>query len=228
MDDVSGIPLNPELIRGYIMEVLADGEPLKNELVRQRVEELHKINGGLPPTVQEPREQFTKSLRFLRESGKLENPTEGYWRISSADSVLVLPCKEEFEDGPEEEAEFTVGDGPESIYGWYLPAYRKLAELQNNPHFPVKVGRTVRAPSQRIEESWGMLPERPCLGFHFRCEAAGHWERVFHARLSLNRRNIDQAIGREWFNTNLGELVSLANEDISINVLPQAKPEGTE
>ena len=228
MDNVSGITLNPELICGYHLEVLADGLPLKNEVVRQRVEELHTANGWLPLAVQDPREQFTKSLRLLRESGKQKNPTEGYWRLSATAPIRELPRKVEIEDGTDEEAEFTVGDGPESNYGWYHPAYRKLAELQDNPHFPVKVGRKVRTPNQPIEESWGMLPERPCLGFHFRCEAAGHWERVIHARLSLNRRNIYQAIEREWFNTNLDELVSLVKKDISINVPAQAKPKGTE
>ena len=210
--DVSGIPLNPELIRGYIMEVLADSSPRKNEAIREEVEALHASRGGQPSLAQDSRSQFTKALRIFKQNGQLDNPTEGYWRLIGAPPPAPVFAEAEPEAEIAEDAEVTIGDGPESVYGWYLPAYRKLAEMEGSYHWPIKVGRTARPPGQRIEESWGMLPERPRLGFRFRCSEAGNWERFFHSRLTLSGRHLGSAIGREWFNTNLDELAGIATE----------------
>lgn len=106
------------------------------------------------------------------------------------------------------------GSGSEYVYGWYLPSYRELARLVGKQHFPIKVGRTTREPHERVNESAGMLPEKPVIGFLLRVDDSDLWERLFHTKLALLGRSRTVANGGEWFDTNLDELRHIAEQEL--------------
>ncbi len=209
MGDMNGIPLNPEHIRGYLLTLMEPGKAYKREELQEIVTLHHKGLGGKPPDVLNPADQFKKALATLKEQGRLENPSEGFWRLSG-EGTIKLPSERNLEIDAAQNAEVVVGEGAAMIYGWYFPAYRKLAALEGKEHFPIKVSLTVRDPQKRLQESGGMAPERPVLGFVFRVDDAGQWEQLIHSKLSLKGRRIEDAIGREWFDVSLDELRELA------------------
>ncbi len=211
MDNVEGLPLSPELIRSWIPEVLRhSGKPMKREALIQAVNTSHTSAGGLPSETLNPEQQFGKALGDLRQSGAVESAGNGYWRLNPS-GFVAMPIEVELEEEAALDAEVIVGNGAETIYGWYFPAYRALAELKGESRFPVKVGRTIRNPLQRIKESGGMAPEIPVLGFVARVDDAGNWERWIHAELCFFDLKIEAAVGSEWYRTSpeeLGNLVS--------------------
>ena len=216
MDDMSGFELKPALIRGYLLEVMQGGKNYKRDDLQNMVTVRHETAGGLPSTALHPVDQFKKTLHSLETQGVLRRPMQGYWSLAGED-FPDLPIEQEAVAEAMENAEVTFGDGAESIYGWYLPTYREIAEMKGEERFPIKVGRTVRDPQRRIEESWGMAPERPVLGIVLKVDDSGAWERFIHSVLTLDGQKIGNAIGQEWFVTNpeeLREIVSAKMDDI--------------
>ncbi len=126
-----------------------------------------------------------------------------------------MPIDAELEEEAALDAEVIVGDGAETIYGWYIPACRALAELKGESRFPVKVGRTIRNPLQRIRESGGMAPEMAVLGFVARVDDAGNWERWIHAELGFFALKIETAVGNDWYRTSPEELGSLVSAKLA-------------
>ena len=211
MDDVTGVRLTRDLIRGYLVQSTVPGKVYELAELRRLVAEEHEDNGGEPSENKNPDEQFKKSLADLKQSGEFENlpGREGLWRRVGAGQFPEHDV-EKFE--AEEMAEVHIGGGSQTVYGWYLPAYRKLAELEGKTRFPIKVGRSDRPAQVRVNESVGTLPERPVIGFVLKVDDAHAWERFFHARLAIMGSHLNDAIGHEWFNTNLDELAGIAKE----------------
>ncbi len=213
MTDVSGIPLSPALIRGYLLELMEPGQPYKREDLQVNVTRKHEEGGGIPPNVLNPVDQFKKALSTLKQNGQLESLQGGYWRLADGAPVERLPIEPELESEAEENAEVVIGDGPETIYGWYFPRDRRLAEFEGTDRFPIKVGRTVRDAQRRLQESTGdMVPELPILGFVARVNNSGAWERLIHATLILRGQKVEGAIGNEWFRTSPDELQTIVEQ----------------
>ena len=59
--DASGIPLRPEHIREFVLELLSDGRTRKREELMEMVNSHHEFLGGLPTNTQDHRSQFTKA-----------------------------------------------------------------------------------------------------------------------------------------------------------------------
>ncbi|MYF35826.1 MAG: GIY-YIG nuclease family protein [Synechococcus sp. SB0678_bin_12] len=218
--DVTGIPLTPQLIQRYLLELMEPGKAYKREQLVDLVRERHlEAKGSLAKASLTG--QVKKALQDLQRHGCVEQPVnvKGYWRIASGDlteetiehedeptNEPVKDKDEPIEEPIENEAEITIGDGVEKIYGWYYPSYRKLATLEGKTRFPVKVGRTTGKAEQRLRESCGMAPEKPVLGFVAHVDDSSTWERFVHSSLTLDGWKLPDAVGDEWFNSNLEEL----------------------
>ena len=199
---MTGVELTPQLIRGYLLKVMELGKPYTTAELWPMVDEQHSSLGGKLAAVRDPQGRISKCLSELKREGLVDDPVRGQWQRHPG---AGLPVEKELED--KAEAEVEIGDGAETVYGWYLPAYRKLANFERGRHFPVKVGRTARAAAaDRIEDHMGTVPEIYKLGFKFRTDRSSVWEQFLHAHLKLHGRHIADAVGMEWFSTSPQEL----------------------
>ena len=116
----------------------------------------------------------------------------------------------------EGKAEGKIGEGQrQAVYGWYLPAYRELAELKGKHRFPMKVGRTHLAPQDRMNTHIGTASEKPVLGFVLSAHEEAEWEFWIHENLKARGQHLTEALGREWFLTNPEELRRLVVDKLA-------------
>ena len=97
--------------------------------------------------------------------------------------------------------------GPESVYVYYYPAYKKLAKLQGKSSWPCKIGRTVGRVSERVIGQGTALPERPSLAIVWKTDRSEVGEQVLHNILQSYGQDIPEAPGKEWFNTTPEEIL---------------------
>ena len=223
--DVTGIPLTGKIAQSHLQEMMEPGEVYKREELVRLVDAYHEENDGAPTNAKQSEGPVKKALAILKARGIVENPASGQYRMSSdrqGPSLSGLTQDPGVVDQPEvvaapaERAEIMLGDGAEQVYGWYLPAYRELARSKGEDRFPVKVGRTERTAEQRISESAGSTaPERPVLGLLLRVDDSTTWERFIHSSLTLDGRRLPDAVGNEWFSTNLAELRDLVETKLA-------------
>ena len=203
MEDVKGVVLSPELIKGHLVRLMEPGKAYTTAELWPMVNSNHEDSGGLLDEIRDPQGRVSKCLSELKREGLVNERTRGQWVRTGAQ----LQVERELEHT---EAEVELGEGREKVYGWYLPTYRRLAKSEGHGHFPLKVGRTAReTATDRIEEHVGTVPERPKLGFMFKTDAASDWEQFIHGHLKLHGRHIAAAVGTEWFNTSPEELKAI-------------------
>lgn len=106
-------------------------------------------------------------------------------------------------------AEVEMGHGPQFVYAFYLPMYRRSAEAQGRQRWPIKIGMTTTSVAVRMAAHRTALPEFPQLGLLVRTTDAALLEKVIHGILSLRGAQTEESGGSEWFNTNLEELISI-------------------
>ncbi len=102
-----------------------------------------------------------------------------------------------------------IGDGPESVYAFFYPAYKKLAELQGKSSWPCKIGRTVGVVAERVIGQGTALPERPRVAIVWKTDKSEQWEQVLHNLLKSYGQDIPEAPGKEWFNTTPEEILEI-------------------
>ena len=231
MEDFTGIPLSPSIAVQHLDAVINPGKVYSRKNLVDTVKGRHVEKGGVVGTANVTG-QVKKALQTLVSNGVLDNPRTGHYRKltgSTTNSATDVETPEAQPEQPAEEeesqstthltslpaAEVTLGNGSECVYGWYLPSYRELARLQEERHFPIKVGRTTRNPYDRVNESAGMLPEKPVIGFLLRVDGSELWERFLHAKLALRGRSRVDANGSEWFDTNLDELRHMVEMELA-------------
>lgn len=209
--------LTPEVMRAHALAIMSENKWYPSTELYGLVKETHDKMGGAPSQNTNPQHTFTTALKVLREKQQLEsrsNPdgTLEFKRVSGADPI---PSLADVERGLEQGAELSIGDGPEHLYGWYLPAYRELATLKGSPRSPITIGRTVRNPEERINDSAGLAPEHPKLGILVKVANAQEWEPYLQATLTLEGHRLTGAKGTEWFDTTLEDVQELVETEMA-------------
>ena len=196
--DVQGKLLTAKIIRGWIVTLMEPERSYRLQELSDLVTVAHCEAGGLLSTLSEEivTKQFRAALRHLNDEGWVKNSPavgrdgiegeiveiEESWTkaipLEKDEPLPTLPEKKALKEG---EAEVSLGDGPECVYGWYLPAYRELASLKGERRFAMKVGTTINSPSERMRYI-GTSPEKPVLGFVWKIKHAHLLERVRNFR----------------------------------------------
>ncbi|MCY4570174.1 MAG: GIY-YIG nuclease family protein [Candidatus Poribacteria bacterium] len=121
-----------------------------------------------------------------------------------APEVIYNPDKVEASEVKE------IGKGSESVYLYYFPTYRRYAELLKEPNYPCNVGRTEGVVTNRVSQQIGdQLPEKPQLALILRTDNCRWLEARIHAALKRKGKQIEDAIGEEWFMTAPSEVKSI-------------------
>ena len=148
---------------------------------------------GLDPEVVPVMVEQARQLYADIASGKARAP-----------EVIYNPDKVEASEVKE------IGKGSESVYLYYFPTYRRYAELLKEPNYPCNVGRTEGVVTNRVSQQIGdQLPEKPQLALILRTDNCRWLEARIHAALKRKGKQIEDAIGEEWFMTDPSEVKSI-------------------
>jgi hypothetical protein len=221
-----GLPLSPTIIESLALELFR-GKIVERQVIIEEVQRIHLSRGGLKAKADVAR-AVSFALKKMLEKALVENPTVGHWRFASengtqasvasleeyvlpdsADRSLISP---DLSTLPEPDADVVLGEGPGSVYLYYLPTYRLRTEEHNENTWPCKIGRTERDPLSRVLSQAGTaLPETPHIALIVRTPFALAWESAIHGVLTLRGRRIEDSPGSEWFLTSPSEVLLLVN-----------------
>jgi hypothetical protein len=212
-----GIALTPSIIETLILQLFA-GRIIERQTIEDEVSAYHAAKGGQKSKGQNILSGVKRALTRLKEKGKADNPSYGYWRISQDETVETLALSAPFEEDvlssfdeivPESEpiSDILLGEGKSSIYLYYLPLYRQNAERLNEKVWHCKIGRTDRDPLIRIlTQASTALPEKPHIGLVFKTNYPLEYEHSIHCILTIRGRKIDSSPGAEWYLTSPDEV----------------------
>ncbi|WP_395402263.1 GIY-YIG nuclease family protein [Arthrobacter sp. UC242_113] len=208
-----GLPLTPNVIAELAREVLKTPMFRRSELINA-VEQHHAENGGAAAL--SLTSATKKALRNLVDGGLLE-PTGayGYWRWVTPPDQTVREDRSSLVDDETDELDLTdsivEGAGAGSVYVYYFPGYRLLADLRRDDRWPIKVGMTSVGDAKiRISDQQGTaMPEQPLVAYVRRSDTPLKLERLVHAVLFYRGRQLDDAPGSEWFSSNPEEIKSI-------------------
>ena len=221
------IHLTPSIAQELIIDKFS-GKVAERQKIIDTIVKIHCDRGGLPPRGQSAG-VFKKALYNIRKKGKAENLSQGMWRISpspdppeteaveSVESSQVSDKEEIIQhDQPDSPYEKTVGSGKGSVYLYYYPAYRKLAESKGESSWPCKVGKSERDPAIRVEsQAATAMPEKPKIALLIQTDKPLELEKAIHKLLAKAGKQMKGAPGAEWFVTSPSEV-----EEIHAILLP--------
>lgn len=190
-----GVPLTPTVMAGLITELAPEGVPVTRAELLRLATEHHESGGGLP-TRGSSVSTVKKALQQLQEAGRAEQlAVRGYWRIKG-DALEVGV------DHPIEE-----GEGDQTLYVYFFPAYRDQAAHLGRKEWPVKIGMTASESASRIRDQIGTaMPEKPMVGLLYRTDDAAGLERLVHSTLKARGKHLTGAPGKEWFMSSVQEI----------------------
>lgn len=204
-----GMDITPAIMKGLLIK-LFDGKQFSRADAINRIIEYHKDNGGII-SHKDYAWVFKASTKWLKKSG-LVNCGYGIWRLNYKNEeveVVEVRTTNECKYSVDE----IIGKGNRSIYVYYYDIYKKYAEIRAEVNFPCKIGRTDRAPIQRILGQCGTCyPEMPHVSLIINCEDSAKLELALHSILKYKNRWIEDAPGNEWFMTNPQEIKKIYNE----------------
>lgn len=212
-----GLPLTAAVVEFIVLSQLA-GRQIKRNQVVDFVETFHADNGGFPCQAADLSRTVKKALDNLRAHGGAENPSTGWWRISSApgDDESIQPSDEgaPLGENVNEETQalqslLSLGEGDESIYIYYYPAYKAAALSCGKDKWLCKIGRTDSSASLRIAGQSTGMPERPEIGLVYRTNDSRSLESVLHGILTLRSQWSESSPGVEWFVTSIEDVLSI-------------------
>lgn len=178
----------------------------------------HLNNGGL-----DGRADLTsaakKALSNLQRSGLIERT--GVYGIrrwtpppeTSAEAAILSDLDDDSEELDVPDDAVVEGEGSGSIYVYYFPGYKRLADLNAEERWPIKIGMTSfgRA-SIRISEQQGtVMPEEPVVAYVRRTDTPLRLERLVQSVLFYREQQLEEAPGTEWFNSKPVEVKAIVD-----------------
>lgn len=193
--DYRGVPFGGRVASDLILDMYEAGQTLSRKQIIQEAADEHERRGGLP-AIGGVTSVVKKALQVLAEQGRVESVSTGYWRFLEADSPSEV-------DEP-----VVVGEGPESVYTYYFPAYRDQAAYLKAETWPMKIGMTATSDvTLRVtDQSSTAMPEKPIVGLIYRTNNARNAEKMLHSVLIERDRKIKGSPGTEWFQTSIREV----------------------
>ncbi len=197
-------PLTPGIAKKLIQELFA-GQTVQRQKIISDVEETHLERDGLPSRAQF-NNPVTLALYNMRREGEASNPDKGAnWLIPSSaqDDDSVDPEPNNLDLEPEK----IIGSGKQSVYLYYYPVYRRLAELEGKRVWACKIGKARNDPLIRISaQTRTALPEYPKVGLIIKTNEFGLMETTIQNILKLQGKHMQNAPGTEWFLTSPSEV----------------------
>ncbi|UTT71161.1 GIY-YIG nuclease family protein [Arthrobacter sp. DNA4] len=184
----------------------------RSELIAA-VQEYHRGNGGVDGKA-DLTTATKRALSNMARDGAIESTgVPGIWRwLVAPDPLAEAPTGLDPEDDSEEldvaEDAIEEGEGSGSVYAYYFPGYKKLADLKGDVRWPIKIGMTSlsRASIRITDQQRTVMPEEPVVAYVRRTDTPLKLERLMQAVLFYRGQQIEDAPGTEWFNSNPNEV----------------------
>ena len=186
----AGKPLTEKIARELVMEIFSGETDIQKKEIKQAVDETHTKRGGSLSTNE--MHPVSVALSMMKKQGLANNPTRGKWSIFSDPDIYP-------NDPSDPDAARTFGNGKNSVYLCYYPAYRCLAEYEGKEFWACKIGRVE---SQTRTE----MPEPPEIRLIFKTDDPENLEQTLHSILKFRGKYIEDAPGKEWFMTSPSEV----------------------
>ena len=185
-----GKPLTEKIARELIIEIFSGKTGIQKQEIRRVVDETHTKRGGSLSTNE--MHPVSGVLSVMKKQGLANNPTRGKWSILSNRNVHP--------NGPFDlDAARTLGNGENSVYLSYYPAYRCLAEHERKEFWACKIGSVEL---QACPE----MPEPPEISLIFKTNDPENLQQTLHSILKFRGKQIADAPGKEWFMTSPSEV----------------------
>ena len=199
-------PLTPSIAEKLIQELFA-GQTVQKQEMMPIIDETHHERGGQPSKARF-HHPVTLALSKMKREGHAENPRQGVWFISpSSQDDQNMEDESLNSEEVNLDAEKTVGSGENSVYLYYFPAYKRLAELQGEQVWPCKIGKTRYEVISRISsQTRTALPEYPKIGLVIKTDEVRLMETTIQNIMKLQGKQKSDAPGTEWFITSPGEV----------------------
>lgn len=192
-----GVPLSSGITAEILPHIFPNGEAANRAQIVSSVTAHHAKLGGLQAEG-DVTSMVKKALGVLAKDGRVESVSHGFWRFTT-------PSVEAGRNEP-----IDMGEGAETVYVYYFPAYQDQAAYLGNDTWPIKIGMTKGdAPRRITEQSSTCMPESPIVGLRYKCPNAGQLERAIHLVLKSRNKHITGAPGKEWFMSSVNEVLSI-------------------
>lgn len=183
-----------------------------------KVEEYHNANGGAPGQ-RNVTSATKKALQLLAAGGYLERTAvPGLWRWITPPEAAVEAALLSGDIYETDELDVTTdtiieGDGSGSVYVYYFPNYKELADFRQKPVWPIKVGMTALGDAKiRISEQQGTaMPEDPVVAYVRKTDNPLRLERLIHSVLFFRGQQVEEAPGNEWFVSSPAEVKAIVD-----------------
>lgn len=199
-------PLTLNIARKLIHELFA-GQTVQRQDILRTVLDTHLERGGLVPraTSNNP---VTLALASMRREGQTEDRGEGIFFIfSNLQSDESLDSENIDAAEVNLRPEKTIGSGKGSVYLYYFPTYKRLAELESETVWPCKIGKARHDAINRIRsQTRTALPEYPKIGLIIKTNELNLMETTIQNILRLQGKQKRDAPGTEWFVTSPSEV----------------------
>lgn len=195
-DDFTGISLSPNIAVSIIRRLFEQRKQWSRAELIENVQREHKEVGGVDGA-QRPDKIVKQALTRMKGFGEVYNVAFGMWRKCD----LVAP-QEPYHG--ELVPERIIGEGDESVYLYYFPSSRELAQHKEASAWPCKIGRTSGDVSARIFDQGvrTAFHEKPIVGLVIRTDGSEEIERALHISLRMSDNEALDSLGSEWFITN--------------------------
>ena len=181
----AGKPLTLKIARALLIEMFSGKTGVQKKELKRAVDEMHTKRGGSLSTNE--MHPVSAALSVMKKQGLANNPSRGEWSIFSTPSVH---SKNLFDS----DAVRTLGKGKNSVYLWYYPAYRYLAEYEGKEFWACKISSVeTQVPTE--------MPELPEIRLILRTDDPENLEQILHNILMFRGKQIADAPGKEWFMT---------------------------
>lgn len=209
--EFSGIPLTPSNAEKIIF-LCCSGTMPRADIVK-RVYEYHMSNGGVDSGTNKTH-TVKRALAQLVTKGDIPaQASKGFYSIPNNRPIDVYESSTEEDVQSEDDLFLEI---PGALYAYYFPAYERLASLNGDNFWPIKIGQTDRYVSDRISSQSTAFPEKPILLFSINSDKPKILERAIHYILKARGKNCnldnDESElkgGSEWFMTNPNELFEI-------------------
>jgi len=211
------MPLTPAIV-GELATTLFAGRTVRRQEISDTAARYHADNGGAPSGAASTLLQTKKALNTLEKQGRVERrPGYGYWRFPPGHGLDELTVPKTARDGQELphriEVEREVGRGPQVVYIYSYPEYRRGAERDGRDSWRLKVGRSDKTNSRErvMDQCREAAPEWPVIHLAVYTDDARRLEDFLHWVLKGQGRQLD-APGSEWFDASPELVTSLIQQ----------------
>lgn len=213
-----GFKLTASIAEELILEIMNTQEQTLSRIeIGTKVFELHEQRGGLKNESPDPiRNVIKKALTNLQKQGVLVNNAR-QWILNRIDDtslqndIEVPPTKPLAQNSYQEEIKGEcIGSGESCVYVYYTKDACELARYKNEEFWAHKIGKTDHAnPIFRIREQLQTAASEPVVSLTIKTDQPNQLEKAIHQLLILMNRQIEEAIGMEWFVTSTEEVKKL-------------------